>query len=61
MSKNPEVPKVPELTPEQKLQQEAQALLRNKIQRASKVINDVLNKEGLRLVVNQSIDLIPRQ
>ena len=61
----PEVPvapnKPPELTEEQKLQIQAQQLLRAKIQRAAKVINEVLEKEGLRLITNQTIDLVPRQ
>ena len=48
-----------ELT-EQDLNLQARKLYQTKIAKANKEINDVLNKYGLTLRVNQGVELVPR-
>jgi hypothetical protein len=53
-----------ELTPEQQIaeaQKKAILLMEQKIIRVTKQINELLEKEGLELSVNHTIDIIPRR
>lgn len=59
--KDEEETKMPELTAEQKLQQEAQKLLREKEARVYEGIRKVLDAEGMDLVVDHTIKIIQRQ
>ena len=53
-----------ELTPEQKIQlaqKEAVLLMQQKIVRVGKEINDLLEKEGLEIIIDHTINIIPRR
>lgn len=51
----------PELNEEQKKHQEEHRIMIEKIQRTSKAIGEILAKEGLTLVVNHQISIVPQQ
>jgi Skp family chaperone for outer membrane proteins len=51
----------PELTEEQKKHQEEHREIVEKINRVSKEIGDILAKEGLTLVVNHNIAIVPKR
>jgi Skp family chaperone for outer membrane proteins len=50
-----------ELTPEQKLQIEAQKLLNEKIQRVQFAIQEILEKEGVNLIIDHAIRIVLKQ